>query len=110
MDGPLADLAITTARAQVKAREQARPADAEATERALWANLVLNTGWSIRFFQGKSLFGATAVAAALAVSSADLTRRVAREEPPAAAALVAYPAWCTFATALTAQILRLQRG
>ena len=46
-------------------------------------------------------------AAALAASSADLTRRGAKAGPGKAIGLGAYAAWCTFATALSAQIVRL---
>jgi tryptophan-rich sensory protein len=49
------------------------------------------------------------VAGLLAVSSAGLVRRTSRVSKPAAAALAPYPAWCGFATALSAEIHRRNR-
>ena len=70
-------------------------------------NLALNAGWSGLFFRSKNPPLATAGAAALAASSADLPRRGAKAGPGKAIGLGAYAAWCTFATALSAQIVRL---
>ena len=49
-------------------------------------------------------------AAALTASSADLARRTAAVNPPAGAALAAYPAWCAFATVLSTSTWWLNRG
>ncbi|WP_432560429.1 tryptophan-rich sensory protein [Granulicoccus sp. GXG6511] len=83
--------------------------DAAAFRRALWVNLVLNAGWSGLFFRVHNLPLATVGAAALAASSADLTRRGAKAGPGKALAFGAYAGWCTFATALSGTIARLNR-
>ena len=49
------------------------------------------------------------LAGALAVSSADLTRRAVRVNGAPARALWPYPLWCTFATALSSRIWWLNR-
>lgn len=69
-------------------------------------NLVLNASWSWVFFKGHKLAPAVAVAGALAISSADLAAEAAKTSRGAGAALVPYAAWCTFATILSAAILR----
>ena len=48
-------------------------------------------------------------AAALAASSADLTRRAADADLKFGAALAPYPLWCGFATVMSADIWRLNR-
>jgi translocator protein len=73
------------------------------------ANLVLNAGWTWLFFTRRQL-GASAVAAAvLTASSADLTRRSVAAIGPSGAALILYPAWCSFATVLSTRIWQLNR-
>lgn len=89
--------------------EAGRDEDAAAFRRALWINLVLNAGWSGLFFRAHNLPLATAGAAALAASSADLARRGAKAGPGKALAFGAYAGWCTFATALSGTIARLNR-
>ena len=76
---------------------------------ALAANLVLNAGWSWIFFSRRKLGTAAVAAAALTVSSADLTRRAAGVRGAKAAPLALYPAWCAFATALSTHIWVLNR-
>jgi tryptophan-rich sensory protein len=77
--------------------------------RALGANLVLNASWTWTFFRGHRLPAATAVAGALALSSADLARRASAASRPAGAALVPYAGWCAFATVLSGAIWRRNR-
>lgn len=86
------------------------PAAATGFRRALAANLVLNAGWSWTFFRWHRLGSAVVVAAALTASSADLARRTRAVAPAAGTALAAYPAWCGFATVLSAAIWRRNRG
>ncbi len=100
-----ADLAVTSARAIDALDEPGRAA----YRRALGANLVLNAGWNVLFFRARRPWLAAAECAALTVSSADLVRRTAAVDRRAAIALAPYPAWCAFATALTAAIARLNR-
>ena len=85
------------------------PRRAVAFEKALTVNLVLNASWSWVFFRAHRLPLAVVVAAALAGSSTDLTRRAYHANPRAAAALTPYAAWCGFATVLTAAIWRRNR-
>ncbi|MFE9581559.1 TspO/MBR family protein [Nocardia sp. NPDC006044] len=98
------DVAVTTARAL----DRADRLDARALRRALAVNLALNAGWSWMFFRAHRLRAATALSAALTVSSADLARRVIAEDR-AGWALSAYPLWCGFATALSASLWRRNR-
>ncbi|MFW0794018.1 TspO/MBR family protein [Gordonia sp. CPCC 205515] len=105
-----ADIAVTSAVAIDDLREQGRDDEAAAYAAALAANLVLNAGWSWLFFGAHRLGAAAVTAGALAVSSADLTRRTAQANAPAGAALAPYPLWCAFATALSTEFWRLNRG
>ena len=86
------------------------PAAAASYRRALATNLVLNAGWSWTFFRWHRLGGAVVVAAGLTASSTDLARRTRAVAPRAGAALGAYPAWCGFATVLSAALWRRNRG
>jgi benzodiazapine receptor len=74
--------------------------------RAYLANLALNAGWTWLFFRARRPALATAEAAILAASTADLARRSWALDRPAGAALVPYAAWTSFAAALTASIAR----
>ena len=74
--------------------------------RAYLANLVLNAGWTWLFFRAQRPALATAEAALLAASTADLARRSWALDRRAGAALVPYAAWTSFAAALTASIAR----
>lgn len=76
---------------------------------ALASNLALNASWSWLFFKAHKLGPSAVAAAALTVSSADLARRTTRVNPVAGLALLPYPAWCAFATIMTADIWRLNR-
>jgi tryptophan-rich sensory protein len=59
------------------------------------------------FFTKHDTALATATAAALTVSSADLARRAGRTTPVLGATLLPYAGWCGFATVLSARIHRL---
>jgi tryptophan-rich sensory protein len=106
------DIAATSAAAIDRLRAAGRHgADREARNYvvALAVNLTLNAGWSWLFFRYQRL-GASAVGAAvLAASSADLTRRTAAADPRAGAALLPYPLWCAFASAMSGHIWVLNR-
>lgn len=99
-----ADIAVTSAYALQNATESQK----RGLTKALALNLTLNAGWSWVFFRAHRLGAATALSAALTASSADLTRRVSAAHP-AGRALAAYPAWCAFATTLSASIWRRNR-
>jgi benzodiazapine receptor len=102
-----ADLAVTSARALDGLDEQGRAAERAAYTRALGVNLVLNAGWNVLFFRARRPWVAAAECAVLTLSSGDLVRRTAAVDRRAALALAPYPAWCAFATVLTAAIARL---
>ena len=76
---------------------------------ALGLNLILNASWSWTFFKFHRLFPAVVVAGTLAASSVDLTRRTWTACRPAGIALLPYPAWCSFATVLSAALWRRNR-
>lgn len=73
-------------------------------KRALGLNLVLNTGWSALFWQGRNLPVAAVEAGLLALSSADLARRAGRLDRASGALLLPYAGWTAFATVLTTRI------
>ncbi len=89
-------------------RFRARGEDAQAAgfRRALGVNLALNAGWSAVFFGLERTWGAVPVAAALAISSADLARRAGRAGVGPGASLAPYAAWTAFALALNVAIAR----
>lgn len=76
---------------------------------ALALNLLLNAGWSFAFFKAKRLGLASLLAAALASSSADLSKRAGEQDPKLGLALKPYAAWTSFATALSTDIWRRNR-
>ncbi len=100
------DVAVTTAIALNTLDANGDQAAKTALARALAVNLALNAGWSWLFFKSHRPWIAAAECALLTVSSADLVRRVAGADRRAGAALVPYPLWCGFATALTTAIAR----
>jgi translocator protein len=103
------DIAGTSAVAVDRLRAAGRHDEARNYVIALGGNLILNAGWSWLFFKYHKL-GASAVgAAALAVSSADLARRTAAADPRAGVAVLPYPLWCAFATAMSGHIWVLNR-
>ena len=86
--------------------EKGEDEQARAFRTALAINLTLNAAWTAVFFRARAPWLATAVAAALAVSSGDLARRSASTGTLRAVVLGAYAGWCTFATALSLSIAR----
>ncbi|MFO7164852.1 MAG: TspO/MBR family protein, partial [Mycolicibacterium hassiacum] len=102
-----ADLAVTSA-ATLDELEN-RPEQRRRYLAALAVNLVLNGSWSWLFFNRGKLATSAVAAGALAISSADLTRRAAAVRGAKAAPLAAYPAWCAFATVLSTHIWALNR-
>lgn len=104
-----ADIAVTSAAAIDRFRAKGENGKAAAYAAALGTNLVLNAGWSWVFFGKRQLAPAVLVAGALAVSSADLTRRAGQADVKLGVALAPYPLWCTFATVMSADFWRLNR-
>nr|WP_153340409.1 TspO/MBR family protein [Nocardia aurantia] len=100
-----ADIIVTTA----AALQHDPPARRRGLRAALAVNMLLNSSWTWVFFRGHRLGTATAVAAALTVSSADLTVRTAAGSRRRWW-LAAYPVWCAFATALSADLWERNRS
>lgn len=75
------DIAATSAAAIERFRAEGQDGKARAYIAALGANLALNAGWSWVFFKMNKLGPSVVAAAALAASSADLTRRAADADP-----------------------------
>lgn len=100
-------ITIATASAIADLEEEGEDDEARGIRVALPVNLALNAAWSGLFFRSKNPSLATAGAAALAASSADLARRAGAAGPGKAVALGAYAAWCSFATVLSGRIAQL---
>jgi benzodiazapine receptor len=103
------DIAATSAVAIEGLRATGQHDKANRYIAALGVNLSLNAGWSWLFFRYHKLGASALCAAVLAASSADLARRTAEANTRAGLALLPYPLWCTFATALSTHIWRLNR-
>ena len=104
-----ADIAAVSSLSLADLAETDRHDQWRAYAAALGTNLALNAGWSAVFFRGHRPGAATVVAAALAASSADLTRRAWSVSPEKGVVLAPYAAWTAFATVLTAAIARRNR-
>ena len=104
-----ADIAVVSAATVDELRDTGDSRGARAYLIALGVNLALNGSWSWLFFNRRQLGPSAVLAGALAVSSADLTRRAVRVNGAPARALWPYPLWCTFATALSTRIWWLNR-
>ena len=103
------DIAVVSAAAIDELGVTGRDIERRAFRNALALNLALNASWSWLFFNRRRFGAATAVSAALTVSSADLTRRAADAIGGRAASLALYPLWCAFATVLCGHIRQLNR-
>ncbi|QUR66829.1 TspO/MBR family protein [Mycobacterium spongiae] len=103
------DIATTSAVAIDRFRVTGQRDKARRYIAALSLNLLLNAGWSWLFFRYHKLGASALGAAALTASSADLARRTADADRRAGWALLPYPLWCAFATALATHIWRLNR-
>jgi translocator protein len=103
-----ADIAAVSASTLDHLRDQDRER-ARTYAALLAANLVLNASWTWLFFTRRQLGKSALAAAALTVSSADLTRRAIAARGSSGAVLGLYPAWCAFATLLSTRIWQLNR-
>jgi len=104
-----ADIAVVSAATIDELGERGARQEAQTFTRLLALNLLLNGSWSWLFFNRRQLGPSAVLAGALAVSSADLTRRAVRVNGAPAKALWPYPLWCAFATALSSRIWWLNR-
>ena len=103
------DIALVSAAALDELDERGAHDEARTYAKLLALNLVLNGSWSWLFFNRRQLGPSAVLAGALAVSSADLTRRAVAVNGSPAKALWPYPLWCTFATVLSSRIWWLNR-
>ncbi|MET9118237.1 TspO/MBR family protein [Streptomyces longwoodensis] len=69
-------------------------------------DLALNAGWNWLFFARRSPRAGLVGTVLLDVANADLLRRTAQVDRTAARVLLPYAAWCGFATALNASLVR----
>jgi tryptophan-rich sensory protein len=104
-----ADIAVVSASTVDELNDRGDGGEAARLQQFLAANLVLNAAWSWLFFNRRWLGTAAIGAAALTVSSADLTRRTVAVKGSSAAPLALYPLWCAFATLLSSRIWWLNR-
>ncbi|MHA7664444.1 TspO/MBR family protein [Mycolicibacterium sp. HS_4_1] len=104
-----ADIAVVSADTLDSLADKGDTGAARRFGAALAINLGLNASWSWIFFNRRRLGPAALTAAALTVSSADLTRRALAVRQQRAAPLVAYPVWCAFATVLSTHIWWINR-
>lgn len=104
-----ADIALVSAATIDELGARGERDRARAYSALLALNLVLNGSWSWLFFNRHRLGGSAVLAGALAVSSADLTRRAVQVKGAQARVLWPYPLWCAFATALSSRIWWLNR-
>ena len=105
-----ADIAAVSASAVDQLEAEGDHAEARTYSILLALNLVLNGGWTWLFFTRRRLGASAVTAAALTVSSADLTRRAVRARGTGAGVLGLYPLWCAFATLLSGRIWWLNRS
>jgi translocator protein len=103
------DIAATSAVAIDRFRATGQHHKANRYAAALGVNLFLNAGWTWLFFRYHKLGASALGAAALTASSADLVRRTAEADTRAGLALLPYPVWCSFATALSTHVWQLNR-
>jgi tryptophan-rich sensory protein len=76
---------------------------------SLAVDLALNAGWNWLFFARRSPRAGLVGTLLLDLANADLLRRTAQVDRTAARALLPYTAWCGFATALNASLVRRNR-
>lgn len=100
-------LYASIAAAGARALGRASGRDRVALLGSLLADLALNAAWSAVFFRAHRPRAALAEIAWLDAANAVLISRAWRADRAAGALLVPYAAWCLFATALNAEIARL---
>lgn len=104
-----ADIAVTSVATLVRLEEEGRFDEAARYRRALWTNLVLNTGWSVVFWRVRRPALAAVEAGVLSASSADLARRASAAGGRTRWTLVPYAVWTGFAAVLSTAIARRNR-
>ena len=104
-----ADIAAVSAGTVDTLNDSGKSTAAQKFSILLALNLVLNGAWTWLFFNRRKLGTAAVAAAALTVSSADLSRRAIETNGARSGVLVLYPLWCAFATLLSGRIWLLNR-
>jgi tryptophan-rich sensory protein len=105
-----ADIAVVSSNAVDEMQRRGLEAQRRGYVVSLALNLVLNASWSWLFFNRRLLGTSAIAAAALTVSSGDVTRRAVAVNGAKAAPLGLYTLWCTFATVLAGHLWLLNRG
>jgi len=100
-------LYATIAYAGARALARAQRRDRSQLVGSLFLDLALNAAWTPLFFRGRWLRGALADIACLDIANALLIRQTWRADHAAAVLLLPYAGWAVFATALNAEIVRL---
>jgi tryptophan-rich sensory protein len=104
-----ADIAIVSSNVLDEMERRGHQGERREYMTALMVNLLLNTGWSWLFFNRRRLGTSAIVAAVLAGSGTDLTRRAVAFQGKRATPLALYPIWCAFATLLSGHVWILNR-
>jgi translocator protein len=100
-------LYATIAYAGARALTRAQSRDRSQLAGSLILDLALNAAWTPLFFRGHRPRAALAEIACLNIANAVLIRQTWRADRAAAALLLPYAGWTVFATALNAEIARL---
>ncbi|HCU93941.1 MAG TPA: TspO protein [Actinobacteria bacterium] len=103
-------LYVTIAYASARALSQALSRDRSQIIRSLLLDLALNAAWTPLFFRARRPRAALAEIACLNIANVLLIRQTWRADRTAAVLLLPYAAWTAFATALNAEIVRLNPG
>ena len=98
---------MTIACAGARALTRAQSRDRSQLAGGLILDLALNAAWTPLFFRARRPRAALAEIACLNIANVLLIRQTWRADRTAAVLLVPYAAWTAFATALNAQIVRL---
>ncbi|MET7988932.1 TspO/MBR family protein [Streptomyces sp. NPDC005281] len=99
-------LYVSIAWADGRGLNRAHASQRVALAASVGANLVLNAVWNHLFFRRQSPRAGMAGTVLLDISNLQLVRKMTGVDRPAARALVPYTAWCLFATALNASLVR----
>jgi tryptophan-rich sensory protein len=103
-------LYATIAYAAATALTRAQSRDRSQLAGSLILDLALNAAWTPLFFRGRRPPAALAEIACLNIANALLIRQTWRADRAAAVLLLPYASWTAFATALNAEIVRLNPG
>jgi translocator protein len=100
-------LYVTIAYAGARTLTRAQSRDRKQLAGSLLLNLALNAAWTPLFFRARRPRAALAEIACLNIANVLLIRQTWRADRTAAVLLLPYAGWTVFATALNAEIVRL---